>query len=388
MIYGSGEMADLIRKFDWASTPVGPIEEWEDALLIAVNLILGSHHPMFLFWGDELVQFYNDGYRATLDDQQHPLALGNNGREFWANIWHIIGPQIDAVMNRGECMIFEDMYFPGRRTSTYENSYWSYSYNPMRNSDGVIRGIFVVCTHTTDQVLARRLIHEERKRLGDLFEQAPAFFAVLRGVEHRFELANPAYLKLVGDRPVMGETVAEALPEAIAQGFGTLLDTVYSTGEPYIGRTTPVELYRSYASSMEVRYLDFIYQPLRDLDGTISGILVFGVDVTDGHRAQQTLVQSEKLAAVGQMASTIAHEINNPLEAVTNLLFLARRTANQNELDGYLDLADQELRRIAAISSQTLRFHRQLTRPTEIRCDQLFASSLLVYERRFRPWAI
>ncbi len=139
-------MADLSRQYDWASTSLGPISLWEDALLIAVNLILSSRHPMFLFWGEDLIQFYNDGYRDTLDDEQHPLALGNRGREFWDNIWHIIGPQIDCVMNRGEAILVEDVYFPGRRTGIHENSYWTYSYTPLRNAHGVIRGTFVVCT--------------------------------------------------------------------------------------------------------------------------------------------------------------------------------------------------------------------------------------------------
>ena len=172
-------MAGRIRAFDWASTNVGPIEQWEDTLLTTVNLMLTSRHAMFLFWGDDFIQVYNDAYRATLDDLQHPLALGNQGPTSWAKIWPIIGPQLNAVM-RGEALYLQDQFIPGRRSGPYEDSYWNYSYTPVRNIAGVIRGVFVVCTDTTTTVLARNVVEKEKQRLADLFEQAPAFFAVLR----------------------------------------------------------------------------------------------------------------------------------------------------------------------------------------------------------------
>ena len=379
-------MAARIRSYDWASTSVGPIEQWEDTLLTTVNLLLASRHPMFLFWGSDLVQFYNDAYRATLDDSQHPIALGNHGPVFWANIWHIIGPQAEAVM-RGESVYVEDLFVPGRRVRQYEDTYWTYSYTPVRDIEGTVRGVFVVGTDTTAAVLARNVVEKEKKRLADLFEQAPAFFAVLRGPTHIFELTNSAYQALIAGRDVIGKTLAEALPEIVSQGFVGVLDEVYATGKPHIGRQTPVLLSESGGSA--THYLDFIYQPMRAIDGTISGILVFGVDVTEGYRAQKLLVQTEKLAAVGQMASTIAHEINNPLEAVTNLLYIVRnRLMQPEEFNKYLELADQELRRVSAICSQTLRFHRQLTGPTLVDAEELFNGSMMIFERRIENLSI
>ena len=380
-IFGSGEMAERIRAFDWASTSVGPIELWEDTLLTTVNLMLASRHAMFLFWGEEFLQFYNDAYRATLDDEQHPLALGNHGPVYWANIWHIIGPQAEAVM-RGESVYVEDQLVPGRRVGAYADTYWTYSYTPVRDIAGRVRGVFVVATEMTETMLARKVMEQEKERLADLFEQAPAFFAVLRGPAHIFELTNSSYQALIGGRDVIGKRVEEALPEIVAQGFDRLLDEVYATGKPYIGRNT------AFVSGTVTRYLDFIYQPKRGLDGSIEGILVFGVDVTEGYRAQKMAVQTEKLAAVGQMASTIAHEINNPLEAVTNLLYLSRHMVESPEVAGFLELADRELRRVSAICSQTLRFHRQLTGPTEAQGEELFNSSLMIYEHRIQNLGI
>lgn len=107
-------------------------------------------------------------------------------------------------------------------------------------------------------------------------------------------------------------------------------------------------------------------------------------DMTDRKRNEQILVQTEKLAAVGRLASSIAHEINNPLEAVTNLLYLAKSTNNIGEVHQWLDTADSELKRVSAIVNQTLRFHRQSTNPVEISCVDLISISLSVYESRIQ----
>src|SRR5215472_12020986 len=120
-ILGIGEMADLTRSFDWAATPVGPVEQWPDALLTTVNIILQSRHPMFLWWGKELIQFYNDAYRPSIRADKHPKALGQRGIECWPEIWHIIGPQIEGVLERGEATKNEGQLFPMFRNSKNED---------------------------------------------------------------------------------------------------------------------------------------------------------------------------------------------------------------------------------------------------------------------------
>ena len=117
----------------------------------------------------------------------------------------------------------------------------------------------MVCTETTESVVAKRQLEREMERLADLFQQAPAFFAVLGGPEHVFELANPLYLELVGERSVLGRRVRDAVPEAVGQGFLALLDGVYQTGKPHVGRGTPIELARNSQPALELRYLDFVY---------------------------------------------------------------------------------------------------------------------------------
>ena len=92
-IIGDGEMAELIRGFDWSRTPLGTMETWPDILVTTVNMLLASRHPMFLWWGPELIQFYNDGYRPSIRSDKHPSAVGQRGMECWPEIWPIIGPK-------------------------------------------------------------------------------------------------------------------------------------------------------------------------------------------------------------------------------------------------------------------------------------------------------
>ena len=139
-IFGSGEMAELTRAFPWDETPVGPIDQWPETLLIVVNTLLSSRHPMFLWWGDELIQFYNDAYRPSIREDKHPRALGQPGRECWQEIWHIIGPQIEAVMTRGEASWHENQLVPIIRNGKLEDVYWTYGYSPVRDSDGKNQG--------------------------------------------------------------------------------------------------------------------------------------------------------------------------------------------------------------------------------------------------------
>jgi signal transduction histidine kinase len=133
----------------------------------------------------------------------------------------------------------------------------------------------------------------------------------------------------------------------------------------------------------EIHFLDFTYQPLREADNTSSGIMVLGTDITEKRHSEKALLQSEKLAAVGRLASTIAHEINNPLESVTNLIYLALRSSDLKRTHEYLELAELELRRMASITRQTLSFNKQIAVPHEVNCEDLFNSVTGIYQSRF-----
>ena len=136
-------------------------------------------------------------------------------------------------------------------------------------------------------------LHAEGDRLRGLFEQAPGFMCVLRGPEHRFELANAAYLQLVGRRELLGRPVREALPELEGQGFFELLDRVYAAGEAFTVRRAPITLASGPGNALDRRFVDFVYQPIRDTAGTVSGIFVEGSDVTEAALAEEALRASE-----------------------------------------------------------------------------------------------
>lgn len=133
----------------------------------------------------------------------------------------------------------------------------------------------------------------------------------------------------------------------------------------------------------EPMIFDFSITPVRDDEGRVIYLVPEARDISEVKRAEAALLKSEKLAAVGRLASSIAHEINNPLESVMNLIYLARNTEGPDGRD-FLDLADQEIRRVSIIANQTLRFHKQATSPQAVTASDLFSTVLSIYEGRLR----
>jgi PAS domain S-box-containing protein len=150
------ETSRLIRGFDWASTSLGAISTWAASLRSLLGVMLHSRHPMFLWWGPELRQFYNDAYVPSFGNGKHPEAIGQRGSECWQETWHIIGPQIEAVMQRGEPSWNEDALVPIARNGRIEEVYWTYGYSPAFDDQATIAGTLVVCTETTSRVLGAR----------------------------------------------------------------------------------------------------------------------------------------------------------------------------------------------------------------------------------------
>ena len=161
---GGGEMGALTRGYDWSATPLGPPQSWPQSLRTAVRILLNTNHPMFIWWGPELIQFYNDAYRATMGPERHPSALGQRGRECWAEIWPIIGPQIEQVMSGGGATWHENALVPVTRHGRLEQVYWTYGYSPIDEDDG-IGGVLVVCRDVTKDYLASAALREREAEL-------------------------------------------------------------------------------------------------------------------------------------------------------------------------------------------------------------------------------
>ena len=187
--------------------------------------------------------------------------------------------------------------------------------------EGGVGGVLVVCTDVTEQHLSRERLRDHSRTLEQQFEQAPGFMAVLRGPDHTFELANAAYRKLVGGRDVVGRKLIEALPEVAQQGFIELLDEVRRSGKAHIGRRVPLSL-QDGSDGMHEVFLDFIYQPMFEPNGEVSGVFVEGSDVTDHVRAEThlRLVNDE-----------LKHRVKNTLAMVSAIASQTLRGTEAND---------------------------------------------------------
>lgn len=218
----------------------------------------------------------------------------------------------EYVLSTGEPHIIPSLQYattvPGDQG--LQERHWTITNSPMRRQDGTLFGILHCPSDITELTKLRQagdvvqsteiksdnreridhwtrsvqdLLRFEKERLRKLFQQTPSFICVLQGPNHIFELANDAYYQLVGHRDIIGRSVADVMPEVVAQGFLDKLDTVYTTGEPFIGRAMPIALQRVADGPLEQSYIDLIYQPILDDDGAVTGIFTQGNDVTEAY---------------------------------------------------------------------------------------------------------
>lgn len=238
---------------------------------------------------------------------------------------------------------------------------------------------------------AQRLLESQDMHLHRLFDQAPAAIAVTRGADHVFELVNNTYVDIVGNRDLIGRTVREAFPEIGVQGYFDLLDNVYKSGEPYVGRQQLVTIHKD--GRPKSLYVDLIYQPILDANGKVSGIFTLGVDVTAQKIAQDEVLRyqtqlealveertkslesataalnhSQKLEAIGKLTGGVAHDFNNVLQIIGGNLQLLRDAYTSSRVaTDRLELALDAVARGAKLSSQLLAFaRRQPLQPTVV----------------------
>ncbi len=287
-------MGELIRQKDWSQTPLGPVDTWPQTLKIAVRLLLDTGFPMYVAWGADLIQFYNDAYRPILGETKHPAALGARTTDTFPEIWEWVGPTLDRVM-QGEAFTANDLLIPLHRNGYLEDCYFTFSYTPLRDETGTVRGILVPLVETTQTVLNRQRLEENQNRLQTIFAQAPVAMAIVGATpDLPFTMANPLYTELVGRDvdDLLGVPLLKALPEVAGQGFDELLRQVIATGTPYTVSETPVMLKR--AGQLETVFANFIFQPVRDLDQTMTGVMAIINDVTPQVLARQKIEDSER----------------------------------------------------------------------------------------------
>ncbi len=166
-LQGGGISGATARAVRWEDTPLGRPDGWPSTLKTTLATMFRARQPMFLWWGPDLIQFYNDGYLPSFGRGKHPRAMGQAGRECWQEIWPIIGPQIDDVMERGIGSWNEDSLVPILRNGRNEEVYWTYTYSPVFGETGAVEGTLVICTETTNRVLGERRAHMLHALVGE-----------------------------------------------------------------------------------------------------------------------------------------------------------------------------------------------------------------------------
>jgi PAS domain S-box-containing protein len=387
-----GEMGHLISAYDWSKTSIGNFDQWPPSLQTTLGIILHSDFPMFLWWGEEMIQFYNDAYRPSLGNHgKHPKALGQKAKDCWPEIWGIIFPLIQQVRISGESFFSEDQLIPIYRNGQIENVYWTFSYSPVIENTGKIEGVLVVCTETTKKVemykeveTARKKLEQSETNLRNMILQSPVAMCILKGPSLTVEIANEKILEIWGKRKeeVMLRPLFEGIPEARAQGLEDVLQKVLQTGERFVAVERPVNLLRN--GKLETKYINFLYEAFRGGDSAISGLMAVAIEVTEQVIARQKIEdvvaeRTQELAEtnkslkysnseLAQFAYIASHDLQEPARKIKTFASILQK--NLHDIDArstnYLNKIVTSSDRMLALVRDVLTFS-QLSKQ-----DQLF----------------
>lgn len=385
-VRGTGQMAELIRLHPWADTPLGAISTWSPELLVSVNTMLTSRLICCLIWGSARILLYNDLYVPLIGNK--PLPLGRPFLDVWDEIRDQADHLISEPLNTGQANLYEQLPFwiliDGQRVqricSLTNNPVWTET-----PAGPQIAGIFQTIIDHTQGVLAERELRASEARLQRSYSELQAIYdggavasALIDSKTFRYLRVNRRLAELLNQdvQDILGSSVFDVA--AGVPGLRAQLEQVAAGASLY---NVPLDGELSNDPG-EHRYWQSTFVPVRNEDGEISGIAAASIEVTQQKKTNAALIQSEKLAVVGRLAASIAHEINNPLEAVTNLLYLASHSQDLVENKAYLEIAERELRRVSAIANQTLRYYKQSTDAQAVSCEDLFENVLSIHHGR------
>ncbi|RJF76093.1 PAS domain-containing hybrid sensor histidine kinase/response regulator [Rhodopseudomonas palustris] len=305
-----GELGALIRAYDWAASPLGPPQGWPQGLRTALRIVLNTHHPMLVWWGPELIQFYNDAYRELIGPERHPSALGQRARDCWPEFWDSLKPKIEQTLSGGEPIWRENELVPVLRHGRLEDIYWTYGFSPI-DQDGKVGGVLVVCRDVTGDVLASQQLRDREAELARVQQigRIGGLEVDLRsGFRNR---RSPEYLLVHGLPPdATNEThedwvrrVHSEDREATERQF---VEAVRGTTRDYLARYRIVR-----PSDGEIRWISVRSVIERDEDGKALRLVGAHIDVTEQVEAEQRLQASEEAAR--RLADQLA-QLNTTLE--------------------------------------------------------------------------
>ena len=394
---GDGDMHRRIRSHGWQATPLGTIASWPQSLRTVAGLMLQARQPMFIAWGPDLTLLYNDEY-ATVLGTKHPAALGQPFRLAWSDIWPQFGPLVQRVI-AGEALSFEDLPITMRRNGYMEDTWFSFSYTPVRDESGGIAGLFCACTETTAKVRGEQKLRANEAQLRELNETLER--RVTGALAERRLLADVIdgtdVFVQVADRDFKWLAINQAAADEFARIFGVrrpkagdnmleLLEhrpddraAVEAIWSRALGGEEFVDVDGFGDPSLDRRYYEMRFRTLRGADGEAIGAYQFVSDVTERLReqnrlkeAEEALRQSQKMEAVGQLTGGLAHDFNNLLAGISGSLELLQTRVAQgriNDLERYLSAAQGAAKRAAALTHRLLAFTRRQTldpKPTDV----------------------
>ncbi|HWI91066.1 MAG TPA: PAS domain S-box protein [Flavisolibacter sp.] len=329
----AGEMGAMIRDFDWTKTPIGPPENWPENLRVSTSILLNSQFPMFVWWGPEMITIYNDAYRVILGDK-HPNALGNSGPEVWAEIWDIVGPLADKVMEEGTSNWSEDLILYMNRHGYVEETYFTFSYSPIYDTSGEVVAVFCACTETTEKVLSAKKIKESEANFRKLVINAPVGICIVTNEDNYVEVVNDQFLQVVGRnrQELENQPYWKALKEAEVY-YAPILQNVFESGTAYAGSEHKVLLTRN--GVREYVYINFVYEPMRDEQGTVSKVMILAIDVTPQVLVRRKIEEAEERARLSIEISQLgSYEVDFSTDTVV-------ASKRMNEIFGITDYHDR-----------------------------------------------
>jgi signal transduction histidine kinase/ActR/RegA family two-component response regulator len=354
-----GEMVNMLRARDWSATSLGPPSTWPESLRLPLNVCFDSPFAMAVWWGPELIQFYNDGYRPILGATKHPAAFGRPARETWPDIWPTIGPMVEQLMREGVAVKGDDMPLMLDRNGYLELCHFTFSYSPIRDSDGVILGMFTAAVETTARVAGEQRQAFQLQladRLRGLSSAEEVIIAATELARSHLDVTRAFFAEIddeAGSFTIPAQYMSmHALPGLPARGriseFGSSLQPTLAGGDAIVAeRLRDDPRFAAHADVYDALGIQAMVvmplvrggrlranlnvahdQPRRwsaDDVALIADVAERAWEALERARAEQALLTSHRMK--DEFLAMLAHELRNPLapiSAAADLLALGR----------------------------------------------------------------